>query len=40
MREQMATACIEDAGKYTLEKMVENFTNGILQALEHEPLRK
>ena len=40
MRNQMASACIEDARKYTLEKMVENFTQGIIQALQHEPLRK
>jgi L-malate glycosyltransferase len=39
-REQMASACMEDSRKYTLEKMVENFTHGILQALQHEPLRK
>jgi len=39
-RDQMSAACIEDARKYTLEKMVENFTYGILQALQHEPLRK
>jgi L-malate glycosyltransferase len=39
-REQMASACMEDSRNYTLEKMVEKFTHGILQALQHEPLRK
>lgn len=33
LRHQMATACFEDANKYTLDNMAEAFAQGILEAL-------
>jgi glycosyltransferase involved in cell wall biosynthesis len=34
LREKMALQCRQDAQKYTLDKMVDNFTNGILIVLK------
>ncbi|MFC1828172.1 glycosyltransferase family 4 protein [Thermodesulfobacteriota bacterium] len=33
LRDTMASACENDAGRYSLEKMVENFSDGILKTL-------
>ncbi|MDH5769474.1 MAG: hypothetical protein OEZ31_11065, partial [Nitrospirota bacterium] len=38
-RQTLASACIEGSSRYTLEKMVDNFCEGILKALSAEPER-
>ena len=37
LRKEMASTCIEDARRYSLDKMVDNFCEGILKALDAEP---
>jgi len=37
LRKQMASTCIEDAQRYSLENMVSNFREGILKALNSPP---
>jgi glycosyltransferase involved in cell wall biosynthesis len=37
LRKQMASACAEDAQCYSLDKMVGNFCEGIVKALDAEP---
>lgn len=36
LHKEMSVACISDARKYSLESMVDNFCNGIVQALDCE----
>jgi glycosyltransferase involved in cell wall biosynthesis len=36
-RNKIASACIEDSHRYSLEKMVDNFCKGILKALNPFP---
>jgi len=40
MRDAMAAECKKDAQRYSLEKMVNNFCEGILKALHSEPRYK
>ena len=40
MRNAMAAECKKDAQRYSLEKMVNNFCEGILKALHSEPRYK
>jgi len=37
LREQISSACAEDAKRYSLDKMVDNFCEGILKALDAGP---
>jgi glycosyltransferase involved in cell wall biosynthesis len=37
LRNKIASACIEDSHRYSLEKMVDNFCEGILKALDSGP---
>ena len=37
LREKMVSACEVDTHRYSLDKMVENFTDGILSALNQRP---
>lgn len=39
MREALSTTVQENADRYSLDRMVANFTQGIMQALQSEPLR-
>jgi glycosyltransferase involved in cell wall biosynthesis len=40
LREELAKNCARDADKYTLEKMVDNFTTGIMQVLENNTVEE
>jgi len=40
LRKQMSSACAEDAKRYSLDKMVDNFCEGIFKALDVKPLHK
>jgi glycosyltransferase involved in cell wall biosynthesis len=40
LRKEMSLACREDAQRYSLDKMVDNFCEGIVKALDVKPLPK